>query len=141
MSTTILTCLINQVPTQVTKTDNEFTIKTDTHTFTFYHEQDCCEDVYIDDICGDINDLIGLPLLEAEEVTSEQTASELPKQEQVKMQLQDKFPRIHRTYEDDSYTWTFYKFRNAKTSITIRWFGESNGYYSESVHLKIEQNS
>ena len=37
--------------------------------FEFFHEQDCCEDVHIEDIIGDVNDLIGVPILEAEQVS------------------------------------------------------------------------
>jgi len=77
--------------------------------YEMYHEQDCCEGVYIQDINGDIEDLIGEPLLKAEQVTAnDPNASE-------------------------SGMWTFYKFATIKGYVDIRWYGFSNGYYSESV--------
>lgn len=86
--------------------------------YKMYHDQDCCESVTIDDICGDLDDLIGTPILQSEEVSDYEPNSEEGRQ---------------RTREADSCTWTFYKFATIKGYVTIRWFGESNGYYSESV--------
>ena len=80
------------------------------------HYQDCCEDVIIEDICGDLDDLIGSPIVMAEEVSSEDP---------------DDFDKD----KYDSYTWTFYKLGTAKGTVTIRFFGSSNGYYSESADL------
>ena len=86
--------------------------------YTLYHEQDCCESVTIDDICGDIDDVIGAPILVAEEVKLENNVN----------------PNgITAINNEGSFTWTFYKLDTIKGGITIRWYGESNGYYSESV--------
>jgi hypothetical protein len=85
--------------------------------FLFGHYQDCCESVDINDIVGDLQDLVGEPLLIAEEVKG---ATE-PDEEH---------------YE--SYTYTFYKFATRKGYVDVRWLGESNGYYSESVDLFVE---
>lgn len=85
--------------------------------FMFAHQQDCCESVDINDIVGDLQDLVGSPLLIAEEVSG---ATE-PDEEH---------------YE--SYTYTFYKFATRKGYVDVRWLGESNGYYSESVELFVE---
>lgn len=103
------------------ETESErITFKTDGGDFAMYHEQDCCESVRVIDVCGDISDLIGFPILEAEEVESDAEPEDYTSDE----------------YRDDSFTWTFYKLSTIKGSVTIRWLGESNGYYSESVDLE-----
>jgi hypothetical protein len=85
--------------------------------YKLYHSQDCCESVGIEDIIGDLNDLVDSPILMAEEVSYEnENPIEAPEKE----------------YQD-SFTWTFYKLATIKGYVTIRWYGEGNGYYSESV--------
>lgn len=88
--------------------------RADGRDFQFYHSQDCCESVYIESITGDLQDLVGSPILVAEEVSGETPADFDPANE-------------------ESYTWTFYKFATIKGYVDVRWFGASNGYYSESV--------
>jgi hypothetical protein len=103
--------------------DEELILTLDTgEKYRFYHEQDCCESVTIEDICGDLNDLIGSPLVVAEKVTSDTNPEGVTKEYQ------------------DSFTWTFYKFATNKGSVTIRWYGESNGYYSETVNFEKMKN-
>lgn len=93
---------------------------TDGGKYRMYHSQDCCEGVTIDDICGDLEDLIGSPILVAEEAISEgKNPDGVPVPD----------------YQD-SFTWTFYKIDTAKGGVTIRWYGNSNGYYSESVDFE-----
>ena len=112
---TVIKELQNKIFTSVERIKDEEIIFTcnDGTKYSMYHYQDCCEHVVIDDINGDLNDLVDTELLVAEERTSNE----------------DK--------EDENYyesvTWTFYTFRTIKGDVTIKWMGTSNGYYSESV--------
>jgi hypothetical protein len=84
--------------------------------FRLYHSQDCCENVLVEDVIGDPADLLNSPVLLAEEASQ---SNENP-------------AGVVKEYQD-SFTWTFYKLATLKGYVTIRWYGESNGYYSESV--------
>jgi hypothetical protein len=81
--------------------------------YKMFHDQDCCETVYIESIVGDIADLMYNPILGAEEVI---TAGE---------ETEDSYHSTH----------TFYKLKTKDGYVDIRWVGSSNGYYSEGVHL------
>ena len=100
-------------------------------TYKMYHEQDCCETVSVEDISGDIVDLIGTPILSAsEEVNNDYHFNWI-------LNPARKLKIIHPCdYLDDSYTWTFYKFATINGYVDIRWYGSSNGYYSESVDFE-----
>jgi len=82
----------------------------------FYHSQLCCESVSIEDVEGELDYLLNTPILRAEENSSEEVESA--------------------DYTGgQSHTWTFYRFATIKGTVVLRWLGESNGYYSESVNF------
>lgn len=110
--------LVGQTFDKVTAVNDEVTFyRNGDAIYRMMHIQDCCESVYLEDIDAPLDTLEGTEILEAEEVTNSDNPGS--------------------SVEDyvDSFTWTFYKFRTAKGWLTMRWFGESNGYYSESVDL------
>lgn len=91
--------------------DEIFFTDTEGHEYKMYHQQDCCEYVYLEDVNGDWNDLIGNPILVADERDGD-------------------LPPVD---GEGSYTWTFYTISTIKGTVDLRWYGSSNGYYSESV--------
>lgn len=77
--------------------------------YKMYHSQDCCECVGIEDIEGNVEDIVNAVVSSAYE-SSDSTDTDY-----------------------GSETWTFYRLNTDKGGLVIRWFGSSNGYYSESV--------
>ena len=110
-----ISSLVGKTLKSVIEDDNEVIFETTTNeVYKLSHHQDCCEDVYIESIVGDLEDLVGNPILVAEESSNRD------------------LPPVNDEYEE-SYTWTFYKFATIKGYVDIRWYGSSNGCYSESV--------
>lgn len=89
--------------------------KTRDKSYIMIHDQECCESVTIDDICGDLNDIIGEEVV----VATEDQNEENPNEEKLEY----------------SFTWTFYHIETFHGDVTIKWFGTSNGYYSEDASL------
>ena len=95
--------------------EENFQILTDDGVYAFYHEQSCCEDVWLTQVDGISDKIIGSRIVIAEEVLDEKDT------------------------EYGHITWSFYKIGTNKGVIDFRFQGESNGYYSETVDLiKIE---
>ena len=113
----------NMIPTEVVKgkfLENDAIVFKfdDGRVFALSHLQDCCEEVVIESIDGELNDLVGQPLLMAE----------------VAYQKVDEDNCTDATWGDCyTSTWSFYKFATINGYVTIRFLGTSNGYYSETV--------
>lgn len=114
--------LVGKILTAVEKSDEEILFRlADGSAYKMYHSQDCCETVRVEEVIGDLDDLVGSPILQAEEVSNADAAA---------------------PEGAESYTWTFYKLATIKGRVTVRWLGESNGYYGEHVDFaKIESGS
>ena len=114
--------IINKVPKKNIQTDDIIHMYfEDGSECKWYHSQDCCETVEVEEVIGDFNDLIGHPLLVAE------------------VRTDDNRPALSKW--DESFTWTFYTFRNIGGSVDVRWYGSSNGYYSEGVYFAFRESA
>lgn len=81
-----------------------------------YHEQDCCENVWLESGLEDLASLVGQKLLLVESVSKVRYTED--------------------ALEDERVRWTYYKFATVKSSATLRWVGKSNGWYSEQVNFE-----
>lgn len=89
--------------------------RTDNSTIHFYHTQSCCESVDLEDIIGDMSDLLNTPIVNAYE--SDSGSNE----------------------EGGSYNqWVFYTLSTIKGTVVLRFYGSSNGYYSTEVDIREE---
>lgn len=79
-----------------------------------FHEQDCCESVYLEDVCGHEEDLIDATILHFEE----------------------RYSTHEETAEGDK-KFTFYDIQTDRGCVNLRWIGTSNGNYSVSVTTKL----
>lgn len=107
--------LVGRYFTRVKATDDEirFYLADDVYVL-MNHHQDCCESVYVEDICGDLEDLVDAQIVHFEERTQDGD-----------------------DYSCGSQTWTFYDIQTTRGCVNIRWLGESNGYYSENVDISL----
>lgn len=99
--------------------DDDFAIyfhTTDNEVYKMCHIQSCSESVYIEDLDGELQSLVGSPILQANETTSQKQDSSIKHS-----------------------TWTFYNLYTLHGDVNIRWYGTSNGYYSERVALILGQ--
>jgi hypothetical protein len=104
--------LIGKTLKDVVSSSNEINFYTECGLhYRMFHEQDCCEHVYIDNIEGSLEYLIGRPIYSASEDSDRGPCEEW----------------------GDSVTWTFYRLRTDREFVHITWRGSSNGYYSEGV--------
>lgn len=117
-NTRIIEELMGKTFTKVENENDQVLRFKGTYSCEFYHDQDCCECVDINDIAGDLSDLENSPILRAEETCNEETDGEC----------------------GDHTTWTFYRFETAKGLVVVKWKGTSNGYYSESVNFRSMEN-
>jgi hypothetical protein len=84
--------------------------------FVMEHRQSCCESVSIEDITEGWKEILtGATVVNAYESTNSND------------------PPPNSGYTPESYTWTFYRINTDKGTVVVRWYGTSNGYYSETA--------
>jgi len=101
---------------------DSLSILTDKYEYNLYHAQDCCEFVRLAKIIGDIDNILNEEIIFAEE---DGGAND---------------PDWATDYNyDDSHTWTKFVLATKNANVEFWFLGESNGYYSESISIKVEE--
>lgn len=107
--------IVGLTPKEITQTSDEIVmVFTNGAKARWYHDPDGYH-VHITDVSGDWNDLVGSPLLVAEERVDHSGIDEVSL---------------------DASTWAFYTFRSIRGSVDARWYGSSGAYYSDSVDFE-----
>lgn len=113
--------LLGKTLAKVIRTDDSVRFVVDDGSVYLQHHVDyCCESVLVESIVGDLEHLIGSPITMADESSNSDN------------------PPESEYGTPESFTWTFYKLATIKGYVDIRWFGRSNGYYSERVDFVLE---
>lgn len=102
------------------KDSEEILIKcSDGTVYKMYHEQDYSENVWLEDVSGEVSNLLNTPILGADLTTDTQEVADW-----------------------SSRTYSYYHLKTLKGYVDLRWLGESNGYYSEEVDfVEIQQSN
>lgn len=82
-----------------------------TELHTFWHEVGCCEEVWLEDF--------EKPTANGGLIISAELSTEINK-------------------GCNNETWSFYKIETTKGELFMRWYGASNGYYSEEVAYRVD---
>lgn len=105
-------CLLGQTIKKVIEDGYTVEFATTNSKYLMTHEQCSSEEVWLEDVTGDWDDVIGCPITLAEEVSGE-------------------FPLEN----SEDLEWTFYKLGTSKGSVTLRWGCYTDTYYSTDVSL------
>ena len=98
--------------------DNDTIITTsDGSIYTLTHIQDCCEHVRVYGSVGNIDDVLNVEVIDAEDTNP----------------MDNPNAPDYKAY--DSATWTQFRIVTNRGTFEIWWLGESNGYYGESVSV------
>jgi hypothetical protein len=109
--------LVNETLTHIDVAKDEVLLTTKSgRQIRLYHSQDCCESVLLEDIEGNIFSLIGAALTRCE--------TQIEKDQPPKPEWNSSWTRTKFIFSTDSDT------------VILKWIGESNGYYSESVDIQ-----